>query len=220
MAMMVGGCGFPPTAMLPPATPVAAGPVSGQERAFLRWTELRNPIYSHPGWSVKDPTVACREGWFYLFFSAFFFDDGQERCHVVAVKTQDLRSYSEALFVLSGKDEGWLGVCSPDLARIGDRYYLTYNSWGDQRGRPNQLFYGVSHDPDAWTFGQKLAVELTRGKRAIDAALTYHGGRFYLLWKERQTPQMAWAESLDGEWHHLGRPGSGWFENAEIVDIN
>lgn len=220
MAMMVGGCGFPPTAMLPPATPVAAGPVSGQERAFLRWTELRNPIYSHPGWPVKDPTVAYRQGWFYLFFCAFFFDDGQERCHVVAVKTQDLRSYSEALFVLSGKDEGWLGVCSPDLARIGDRYYLTYNSWGDQRGRPNQLFYGVSHDPDAWTFGQKLAVELTRGKRAIDAALTYHGGRFYLLWKERQTPQMAWAESLDGEWHHLGRPGSGWFENAEIVDIN
>jgi hypothetical protein len=206
--------------MLPPVTPATAGSVSDQAQGFLPWTELRNPIYSHPGWSVKDPAVTYREGWFYLFFSAFFFDDGQERCHVVAVKTQDLQRYSDALFALSGKEQGWLGACSPGLARIGERYYLTYNSWGDKHGQPNQLFYGVSDDLETWTFGQALATELTRGKRAIDGALRFHDRRFYLIWKEWQTPQIAWAESLDGEWHRLGRPGSSWFENGEIVDIN
>ncbi len=206
--------GCAPSPELAPLTvyPAAAG--------FIPWTELRNPVYSHPDWSVKDACMVHREGVFYLFFSAFFFDGGRERSHVVGVKTRDFRTFSDPLFILSGVGDGWLGMASPDVAEIEGTYYLTYNSWGDKAGRPNQLFYGESRGLEHWTLDLPLARNLTRGKRAIDAAITYRDGRYYLAWKERQRPQMAWAKSLDGDWQRLGRPSGGWFENAHFVDVD
>jgi hypothetical protein len=100
-------------------------------------------------------------------------------------------------------------------------YYLTYNSWGDKRGQPNQLFYAISPNLENWTFDHPLAPNLTAGKRAIDAALAKYNDRYYLVWKQKQTPQIAWANALDSDnWQRLGRPSGGWFENGQFLEID
>lgn len=190
-------------------------------RGFLPWGELTNPVYRHKGWSTKDACMAYKDGTFYLFFSAFFHDKGRERSHVVGVKTRDFRHFSKPLFIWRGEKGGWIGMASPNISRDGNTYYLTYNSWGDKDGQPNQLFYAVSTDLDHWEQNKPLAQDLTAGIRAIDAAATAANGRVYLAWKKRQTPQISWANSYSSRaWHNLGNPGLGWFENGEFIHID
>lgn len=156
----------------------------------------------------------------YVFFSAFFLDEGRERCHVSAVRTRDFLTYSEPLFIWSGVEQGLWGLCSPNIGHLGDTFVLTYNSWGDQDGQPNQLFYATSRDLEHWDAHHPLARNVTRGKRAIDAALAWHKGMTFLVWKEDQTPRLAVAESFDAStWTRLGSL-SGWFENAELLSID
>ncbi len=186
------------------------------------WAKLQNPIYSHPGWSVKDACWGWHGDWLYLFFSAFFVSRGQERSHVVSVKTQDLLTFSDPLFIWDGAAEGWSGLCSPNLSLVEKTHVLTFNSWGEEHpnGQTNQLFYATSTDLESWTSPQPLAKNLTQGQRAIDAALTKTDDKLYLVWKEQQTPQLAVAHQLDGPWNRLGTPSGGWFENAQLLQIN
>ncbi len=185
--------------------------------AWFDWSALRNPIYEYDSWSVKDACIAHRDDRFTLVFSAFFAVGGRERSHIVAVQSPDLRTFSEPRFLRSGQAAGWKGLCSPNLTVIDDCYVLTYNSWGDHPRRPNQLFYAISHDLMAWDFDHPLAPELTCGVRAIDATVINYGSRYYLTWKERQSPVVAWASDLDGPWQRIGNTSGGWFENAEFL---
>jgi hypothetical protein len=187
---------------------------------WFDWSRLRNPIYQHSDWSVKDACIIAHGDRFTLFFSAFFDPGDGERSHIAAVTTQDLVRYSEPLFVRDGRAQGWSGLCSPNITALDSRYIVTYNSWGDQPGRPNQLFYAESRDLVAWDFDHPLAPDLTAGARAIDPAVTYHAGRYFLNWKERQTPQVAWATSLDGPWQRLGKPTGGTFENGQFITLD
>lgn len=193
----------------------AADPAPG-----IDWASLRNPVHAHDGWSVKDACVATRDGAFHLFYSAFFLDRGRERSHVVHVQTADWRTFSDPLSVWDGRDDGWIGMASPAIVRAGGRWYLAYNSWGDHLDKPNQLFYAVSDDLERWERDRPLAHDLTAGERAIDAALLRHDGRWFLIYKEHQTPRMAWADGVDGPWRPLGRPSGGWFENAQLLVID
>jgi len=190
-------------------------------RGFLPWEELENPVYRHEGWSTKDACMVYKDGTFYLFFSAFFQDEGRERSHVVEVKTRDFRHYSKPLFIRRGEEDGWIGMASPNISTDGGRYYLTYNSWGDKDGQPNQLFYAVSNDLEHWEKDKPLAKNQTQGVRAIDAAATSADGRMTLAWKKRQTPQISRADNFESrEWHNLGDPGLGWFENGEFIQLD
>ncbi len=193
---------------------------------FIDWKSLKNPVYSHPGWSTKDAGMIYRDGTFYLFFSAFFEEAGRERSHVVGVKTTDFKTFSEPLFIWSGMEEGWIGMCSPDITEHNGTYYLTYNSWGDKPGKKNQLFYAVSKDLENWKKHLPLARNITqddKGKpvRAIDAAVALHNNKCYLVWKENQTPQVAVANQI-GEtgWKRLGRPDKEWFENGQFIHFD
>ena len=195
---------------------------------FIQWSELKNPIYQHVNWSTKDACMTYNDSTFYVFFSAFFYDEGRERSHVSAVKTEDFKTFSDPLFIWDGKDDGWIGMCSPNITRIGDTYYLTYNSWGDDHsnGMPNQLFLATSKDLENWEKHIPLARNITideegAPRRAIDAAITYANDKFYLVWKAKQTPQIAVSTNITGDsWRTLGRPTEEWFENAEFIDIN
>ncbi|MEQ8704828.1 MAG: hypothetical protein RIC19_12955 [Phaeodactylibacter sp.] len=172
-------------------------PVIGDAQ-WLDWSALRNPVYQHEGWSVKDACMIYNEAdsTFYLFFSAFYFDDGRERSHLSAVKTKDFRSFSDPLFLWDGRKDGWIGLCSPNLTVVQGKYILTYNSWGDKKGKPNQLFYAVSEDLEHWERDIPLAHELTTDKRAIDASLAYHEGKYILSWKGKKgKTRMACSES-------------------------
>lgn len=174
---------------------------------FIDWKNLRNPVLSYPNWSVKDTAMAYRNGMFYVFFSAFYEDRGQVRSHVVEVSTRDFKTYSQPIVNFDGEEDGWLGMCSPDVQQIGDRYVMTFNSWGDKPGKWNALFYKTSNDLTHWSKTMPLAAELTAGKRVIDAAVAHTANGYYATWKEGQhgmKPRMASAPSLDSPFHFVG----------------
>lgn len=189
---------------------------------LIDWDRLSNPIYSYKDWSVKDACMIYNEAdsSFYVFFSAFYFDNGQVRSHVVGVKSRDLITFSEPLFIWDGQSEGWIGMCSPNINKVGDRYILTYNSWGDKKRKPNQLFYAESTDLNAWNKHLPLARNITKGVRAIDAAIIPHNGQYLLTWKRIQTAQVSVSDSLGANrWLNLGGLNLGWFENAQFIAI-
>ncbi len=193
------------------------------DETFIDWDHLKNPVYSHEGWSTKDACMAYREDndTFYIFFSAFFIDEVGECSHVTGVKTRDWKTFSEPLFIWDGHEDGWKGMASPDIVKIGDTYYLNYNTWGDKEGRPNQLFYATSKDLENWEPHRPLASNVTEGRRAIDAVIGYHEGRYFLQWKEFQRPRIACAGEMGPEgWERIGWVAGPWFENAELIMID
>jgi hypothetical protein len=186
---------------------------------MLNWSAIRNPVYDVEGWATKDACMARHGETIHLFLSAFFHDRGQERSHVAGVSTMDMIRFSDPALLWDGRGDGWTGMCSPNISAHQGAYVMTYNTWGDQHpnGRHNQLFYARSDDLIDWAAPRPLAPELTRGIRAIDAALERHSRRWFLVYKERQTPVMAWADELDGPWTRLGSVAGGWFENAQFI---
>jgi len=198
--------------------------------APLDWKSLKNPVLQYPDWSIKDYACAHHNGTFFVFFSAFYEDRGRVRSHVVEVTTPDFKTFSGPLINLDGREDDWIGMCSPELARIGDVWYLCYNSWGDKEGAPNQLFFRRSRDLVNWGPQQPLASNLTRGVRAIDAAVAAWQGKVILFWKEVQTTRCAVGDSLEGEFCLIGdglpkmwmRDGREvpWNENYQILLID
>ncbi|MFX0098645.1 MAG: hypothetical protein ACFFCS_03620 [Candidatus Hodarchaeota archaeon] len=189
---------------------------------FIDWNNLKNPVYEHPGWSVKDACMIFHDGYFYIFFSAFYKDEGRERSHVCSVKTRDFKQFSEPLFDWRGKKEGWIGLCSPNISKTGNLFYLTYNSWGDKRDKTNQLFCATSKNFEDWEYFH-IALELTLDIRAIDAAIAFDDGRFILSYKEKQRPKMGWTDDIrEGPWHEIGLVAGGlmWMENTELIKID
>ena len=86
---------------------------------------------------------------------------------------------------------------------------LSFNSWGDDPKRRNQLFYMTSKDLIHWSGRHPLAANLTAGHGTIDATVTRAGKEYYLIWKDRQNPhkiqtRLAEAKSLAGPWHFVG----------------
>jgi hypothetical protein len=201
---------------------------------FIDWKNLHNPVLSYPSWSIKDSAMAYRDGVFYVFFSAFYEDHGQIRSHVVEVSTRDFKTYSQPIFNFDGEEDGWLGMCSPDVQRVENRYVMTFNSWGDKPGKFNALFYKTSTDLTHWSNAAPLAAELTAGKRVIDAAIAHSDGGYYATWKEGQQgmkPRMAFANSLDGPFHFVksglpallmqdGKDDGLIHENYEFLEID
>ncbi len=195
------------------------------ELSTVDWNAIQNPVYAHPEWSVKDACVAFNGDEYVVFFSAFFQDRGQIRSYISAVRTRDFRSFSEPFLLWTGEEDGWTGLCSPNISRIDGKFVLTFNTWGHNdnghpNGRFNQLLYAVSEDLISWSDHRPLGENLTRGKRAIDAALYEDKGVYFLVWKAFQTPKIAYARDLDGEWTAMEDPDLGWFENAQILDID
>lgn len=196
----------------------------------MDWASLKNPVLEYPDWSIKDYGIAYKDGTFHLFFSAFYEDNGQVRSHVVELTTTDFKTYSEPILNIDGQEAGWIGMCSPNVTRIGDTYYLTFNSWGDREGRPNRLFYMESKDLINWSPRAPLGHNVTRRVRAIDSALEFDRGRCILFWKEVQKTRCMMSDSIDGVykligdgWPKLyGRDGQEypWNENYQIIKLH
>jgi hypothetical protein len=178
-------------------------------QSFINWESLRNPVLSYPHWSIKDVAMAYRAGTFYVFFSAFYTDHGRVRSHVVEVSTRDFRKYSDSILNFDGEEEGWIGMCSPDVQRIGKGYELSFNSWGDKPGKPDQLFYMTSNDLVHWSPRRQLGANLTSRQGVIDLSVTQNGSGYYAIWKAGRNPhgmqtRLASARSLEGPWHYVG----------------
>ena len=189
---------------------VLCGPaVIGQKKRILDWNSLSNPVLSYPGWSMKDSAMAYRNRTFYVFFSAFYPKEGDTISHVVEVSTRDFKHFSDPILNFDGKEDGWIGMCSPDVQMLNGQYVMTFNSWGDKPGKPNELFYTTSPDLVHWSKRQTLAFNLTGTNRVIDAALAAADGGYYLIWKEgsshgKMRPRLAFAKSLRGPFNYVG----------------
>lgn len=185
------------------------------ERVATRADSI-NPVYPDTGlgWGVKDACVAFKDGVYYIYASAFFEDGGRERTHLIGVSTTDFKTFSQPLFCLDGQELGHIGLCSPNLAQRGGTYYMTYNSWGDQEGDPNQLYYATSTDLVHWEFNKPLARNLTQGRRSIDAAVWFTGDGVLLAYKDDQTLRFAVADDIDADnWTLVPSKVKAWYEN-------
>ncbi len=180
---------------------------------FIDWQNLKNPIYVYQDASTKDACMEYKNDTFYLFFSAFYTERDKVRSHVVGIKTKDFKTFSEPMFIWDGRDQGWTGMCSPNISKVKGEYILTFNSWGHEHpnGRFNQLFYATSKDLENWDGPNPIAENLTRGKSLIDIALAYDNGKYYIIWqdwivdgKKIKVNRLATGESLDGKFEHVG----------------
>jgi hypothetical protein len=195
---------------------------SAEKRPFIDWKSLSNPVLSYPGWSIKDSAMAYRDGTFYVFFSAFYPKEAGTISHVVEVSTRDFKHFSQPIMNFDGTEDGWEGMCSPDVQLLNGQYVMTFNSWGDKPGRPNELFYRTSPDLVHWSERHSLALNLTKGTRAIDAAFAVADDGYYLIWKEgtegKMRPRLAFAPSLDGRFVYVGDglPSLLWADGRDI----
>lgn len=201
---------------------------SAPKKPFIDWANLHNPLLSYPDWSIKDFALAQQDGVFYVFFSAFYEDNGQLRSHVVEVTTRDFKTYSEPVINFDGQEDGFVGMCSPDVQKLGNLWQLSFNSWGgNDEEKPHQLFYMTSPDLIHWSPRQPFASNLTAGHGVDDLTVTRSGNRYYAMWKEAVRPrglprreaveksqippwkyglraQLAEAKSLSGPWSYVG----------------
>lgn len=153
--------------------------------------------------------MAYRQGTFYVFFSAFYKDHGRVRSHVVEVATHDFKTYSRPIFDFDGEEAGWIGMCSPDVQKLGNKWELSFNSWGDKPGKPDQLFYMTSPDLVHWSPRHPLAPDLTAGRGVIDLSVTKDGSGYYAVWKggrheHGMRTRLAASKHLKGPWHYVG----------------
>lgn len=203
---------------------------SHAQKSFIPWDELNNPVYEKEDWSVKDATMIYVEEseMFYIFFSAFFYVGDRVNSHVVGVKTADWVNFSEPLFIWEGEHLGYHGVCSPEIDYFDGRYVLTYNGWGDKKGKLNQLYYAVSDDLENWKKDIPLAREVTENYRAIDAEVALHNNDWYLFYKESRPfghlprvdlTRVATAPDLDGPWEFV-YSGYVQFSPADTAHAN
>ena len=155
---------------------------------FINWSALKNPVYSRRWWSVKDAAMVYHDSQFYLFFSAFYWDRFKIRSHVVEVSTKDWHTFSSPILHIDGREDGWTGLCSPDVSKIGDHYYLVYNSWGAKHpnGKHNWLFYQSSKDLCQWSKAKPVGVNLNEDHRVIDISICHDNSKFYVIWKDEK----------------------------------
>jgi hypothetical protein len=205
-----------------------AMPSSGRARPFIDWGSLHNPVLSYAEWSIKDFAVARRKNLFYVFFSAFYQDHGRLRSHVVEITTGDFKAFSKPILNFDGEEEGFVGMCSPDVQKLGELWELSFNSWGDDPGHiHHQLFYMTSSDLVHWSPPHPFARNLTAGEGADDLTVTRRGDLYYAMWKEAVIPhglprriaakksqippwnyglrpRLAVAKNLSGPWSFIG----------------
>lgn len=198
-----------------------AGVYTVSNMVFIKKGGGLNPVYPAGlnNYGVKDACLAYKDGTYYVFASAFYEDEGRVRTHLLEVSTKDFKAFSKPLINRSGTDKGFIGLCSPDIAKHEDTYYLVYNSWGDKEGRPNRLFYATSKNLTDWVFDHPLAANLTDGKRAIDAAVHFMNGKVFLVYKEGQKMSFAVANRIDsGSWTPIESHVNAWYENYSFVE--
>jgi len=150
-----------------------------------------------------------------LYSFPLFFTDADKifRSSVGQVSTTDFLTYSNPILIANGTDQGWDGMCSPNITPLTKNgkttFLLTINSWGDKKGDPNQLFYMLSTDCATWSYPPRiLAPQLTKNVRAIDAAVAFANNKYYLIWKSTANwiPLIAVSDNLDSDWVLLGTP--------------
>jgi hypothetical protein len=164
---------------------------------------MPNPVLACHDRSLKDASLVHDGKAWVMTCSAF----SEERSTIAVYRSPDLSTWSGPTHTWDGQEDGWIGLCSPDITCQGDGWVMTYNSWGDTRTeRRNRFFYRQSKDLRTFSEPKALAHDLLDGIPVIDSALARHDGRWFLACSRTETrgTWIASAESLDGPWAWVG----------------
>jgi hypothetical protein len=215
-----------PAVVLGPATVSAAGATlaPGQDHACIvgkppptiHWSALTNPVLSYPKVGVKDQALQWSGGTWHMLFSDMTQTSAAPhvKFDVAIAQSPDLRHWSTPRVIATN-------AASPDIVRDpAGAFVVTYQT-------PNGLDYRVSTDASLKSWSSPHALGHGLAKRMIDAALAFTGHGVILGFKAGTTSQhfeIAWAPSLTGAFHVVGRPNIVLYgdtvENYEFLTVD
>jgi hypothetical protein len=190
--------------------------IVGPPPRSVDWSGLRNPIVSFPTVGVKDQALQWSGGAWHMLYSDMTEVRAAPHVHfsVAISSSPDLRHWTSPRVIADG-------AASPDIVRSpSGTFIVTYQT-------PQGLSYRTSSSASlaSWSPAHPLGRGLAH--RMIDAALAFTGNGVILGFKAGTTSQhfeVAWASSLTGTFHLVGRPDivlyDDTIENYEFVTVD
>ena len=190
--------------------------IVGTPPASIDWSALTNPILSFPTVGVKDQALQWSGGEWHMLYSDMTATKAAPHVHfAVAVSSSpDLRHWTAPRIIAEN-------AASPDIVRSpSGRFVVTYQT-------PQGLAYRTSSAASlrSWSDAHPLGRGLAH--RMIDGALAFTGNGVILGFKAGTATQhfeIAWAPSLSGTFHLVGRPDvvlyNDTVENYEFLTVD
>jgi hypothetical protein len=190
--------------------------IVGAPPASVDWSALTNPILSYAAAGVKDQALQWSGGEWHMLFSDMTETGAAPhvRFSVAESSSPDLRNWGSPRIIADD-------AASPDIVRSpAGTFIVTYQT-------PQGLAYRTAADASlrSWSAPHSLGRGLAR--RMIDAALAFTGHGVILGFKAGTTAQhfeIAWAPSLTGTFHLVGRPAiviyDDTVENYEFLTVD
>jgi hypothetical protein len=189
--------------------------IVGAPPRTLDWSALRNPILSFDHVGVKDQALQWSGGSWHMLYSDMTEIESAPhvRFSVAISSSSDLTHWTSPRIIASN-------AASPDIVRApSGRFVVTYQT-------PSGLEYRTSSDASLSSWSTAHALGHGLASRMIDGALAFTGRGVILGFKAGTTSQhfeIAWAPTLGGTFHLVGRPDieiySDTVENYEFLMI-
>jgi hypothetical protein len=214
VAAVVVGAGTAGAATVAPGQDHAC--IVGTPPASVDWSALTNPILSFPRVGVKDQALQWTGGEWRMLYSDMTAIKAPPhvRFDVALSSSPDLRHWTAPRVIAENG-------ASPDIVRSPfGTFIVTYQT-------PRGLAYRASNDASlqSWSSAHPLGPGLAH--RMIDGALAFTGNGVILGFKAGTTTQhfeIAWAPSLSGTFHLVGRPDivlyNDTVENYEFLTVD
>jgi hypothetical protein len=190
--------------------------IVGKPPASVDWSALANPILSFAGVGVKDQALQWSGGKWHMLYSDMtaLTAPPHVRFDVALSSSPDLRHWTAPRVIAENG-------ASPDIVRSpSGAFVVTYQT-------PRGLAYRTSSEGSlqSWSNARPLGPGLAH--RMIDGALAFTGNGVILGFKAGTTTQhfeIAWAPSLSGTFHLVGRPDivlyNDTVENYEFLTVD
>jgi hypothetical protein len=213
-AAVVIGAGAAGAATVAPGQDHAC--IVGKPPASIDWSALTNPILSFPRVGVKDQALQWSGGEWRMLYSEMTAVNAPPhvRFDVALSSSPDLRHWTAPRVIAEN-------AASPDIVRSpSGTFIVTYQT-------PQGLAYRTSGDASlrSWSSAHPLGPGLAH--RMIDGALAFTGNGVILGFKAGTSTQhfeIAWAPSLSGTFHLVGRPDivlyNDTVENYEFLTVD
>jgi len=182
----------------------------------IDWAGLHNPILSSATHGVKDQALQWSGGKWHMLFSDMTATTAAPhvRFDVATSSSPDLVHWSTPRIIATN-------AASPDIVRDpAGQFVVTYQT-------PTGLAYRLSATASLRTWSAAHPLGHGLASRMIDAALAFTGHGVILGFKAGTTTQhfeIAWAPSLTGTFHLVGRPDitvyNDTVENYEFLTVH
>ena len=181
------------------------------------WDELTNPVFQLNDEHITNIDAVYERGTWFLFYSAIYEDSSGKHARIVEISTKNFKEFSPPILSFNGAEDGWLGMANPSITRLRNIYYLSFNSWGNKPGKPDQLFYMTSRDLKNWTFKTPLAPGLTVNAKATRPSLVFSRGRWFLIYNHDKETQMAMTRGVRMPFERLGMGTPSFYSSTDTI---